>query len=89
METQHIRQQTEWNFPDLESSFCIVMRRVLIMLPLFLLNMSACGPLARAPEAATDDYAVETDLDSIQTTDPSMVVLASGKPQLIEFFAFW
>lgn len=62
------------------------MRHALTML---LLAMSACGPPAAAPESNTADYAVVTERDSIQPTDPSMVVLASGKPQLIEFFAFW
>lgn len=63
------------------------MRRALTML--LLLNMCGCGMPAAAPESNTDDYVVVTELDSIQPTDPSMVVLASGKPQLIEFFAFW
>ena len=26
---------------------------------------------------------------SLEATDPATVVLASGKPQLVEFFAFW
>jgi hypothetical protein len=27
--------------------------------------------------------------EGLQATDPGSVVLASGRPQLIEFFAFW
>jgi hypothetical protein len=27
--------------------------------------------------------------EELEATDPSSVVLASGQPQLVEFFAFW
>ncbi len=27
--------------------------------------------------------------DELEATDPSSVVLASGQPQIVEFFAFW
>jgi hypothetical protein len=38
---------------------------------------SAETPLPRVPRQA------------LEATDPSTVVLASGQPQLVEFFAFW
>lgn len=39
-----------------------------------------------AVEAAPTPHAVKTELAA---TDPSTVQLAAGKPQLVEFFAFW
>jgi hypothetical protein len=32
---------------------------------------------------------VPTPREGLEATDPSTVVLASGKPTLVEFFAFW
>lgn len=37
-------------------------------------------------EAAPTPHAVKAELEA---TDPSTVQLAAGKPQLVEFFAFW
>jgi hypothetical protein len=39
-----------------------------------------------SPDEAVPPPPVKTTLEA---TDPSTVILASGKPQLIEFFAFW
>ncbi len=47
------------------------------------LLLAACGPAATpeaAPPAANDDF---------RPTDPAAVSLAAGRPQLVEFFAFW
>jgi hypothetical protein len=38
------------------------------------------------PTAATTKRPVKTELEA---TDPTTVQLAAGKPQLVEFFAFW
>ena len=32
---------------------------------------------------------IPTAREGLEATDPSTVVLASGKPTLVEFFAFW
>jgi hypothetical protein len=39
-----------------------------------------------APAAAPTKKPVKTELEA---TDPATVQLAAGKPQLVEFFAFW
>lgn len=39
-----------------------------------------------APTAAPTKKPVKTELEA---TDPATVQLAAGKPQLVEFFAFW
>ena len=39
-----------------------------------------------SPEEAAAPPPVKTELEA---TDPSSVITAAGKPQLIEFFAFW
>ena len=42
------------------------------------------GEAAQAPEAPTP-----TVRSGLHATDPNGVVLASGRPTLVEFFAFW
>ena len=50
-----------------------------------------------SPEKPTIDSAqptvieplVPTPREGLEATDPSTVVLAAGKPTLVEFFAFW
>ena len=46
------------------------------------MSSAAQSAPAEAPPMATVWVAM-------QPTDPSTVVLAAGKPQLVEFFAFW
>jgi len=72
------------------------------LLGVFLL--SACAPTTPAPSEVSDEAPVaiptnaeETTIitiptsrgDQLQATDPATVNIASGEPQLIEFFAFW
>lgn len=46
--------------------------------------------LAATETAAATEYAVQpTPRTEMEGTNPGSVVLASGQPQLIEFFAFW
>ena len=57
---------------------------------IMLLTLSACAQ----PDAALQSTPAETAPTptvrvAIQTTDPSTVVLAAGKPQLLEFLTFW
>jgi hypothetical protein len=40
-----------------------------------------------APETEPNESPIIKN--ELEATDPSMVVLASGQPQLVEFFAFW
>ena len=51
--------------------------------------LTACGLPAKTalPEAVEGDGA--NGSFAILPTDPATVVLSAGKPQLIEFFAFW
>jgi hypothetical protein len=42
-----------------------------------------------ADEAATSPGPTPTARKGLHATDPESVVLASGKPMLVEFFAFW
>ena len=44
---------------------------------------------ATTPETEAAPDVVPTPREGLEATDPSMVVLASGNPTLIEFFAFW
>ncbi|MCJ7566136.1 MAG: hypothetical protein MUO58_01165 [Anaerolineales bacterium] len=46
------------------------------------------APTPLPPESAPADIK-PTPRPELSATDPSMVVLASGRPQLVEFFAFW
>ncbi len=57
---------------------------------MMVLLASACAPLGGAAQSApavADPTA--TVRVAMQPTDPSTVVLTAGKPQLVEFFAFW
>lgn len=55
-----------------------------------LLALTACGPADTATlSSAAEAGVAAAGADSMRPTDPTTVVLASGKPQLIEFFAFW
>jgi hypothetical protein len=63
------------------------MKRFISLLFLITLVVSACSstvaaPTASAPAAAPVD-------PKLHATDPTTVKLASGGPQLVEFFAFW
>lgn len=63
------------------------MRRHLVVA---LLALSACGlPASATAPTAVEAGVADTPDDEMQATDPSTVVLAAGKPQLVEFFAFW
>ena len=77
-------------------------RKTLLTLGLLgVVLLSACTPSAStAPPAATGDIPETATLPEIETaptsrgselqaTDPATINLASGEPQLIEFFAFW
>ena len=52
-------------------------------------------PVADVPatleQPAVDEPLVEPPArgDNLEATDPTMVNIANGEPQLIEFFAFW
>lgn len=67
------------------------MTRILAILLFMAIAVSACTTNSSVPEAAPETQAqsavvVKTDFVS---TDPKSVNLAAGKPQLVEFFAFW
>ncbi|NOY98662.1 MAG: hypothetical protein GXP40_05595 [Chloroflexi bacterium] len=47
------------------------------------------SPDAAGPTAESAPVVVTPRGNQLEATDPSMVNLASGRPQLIEFFAFW
>ncbi len=77
-------------------------RKTLLTLGLLgVVLLSACTPSASdAPPATIEDASETATLPEIETaptsrgselqaTDPATVNLASGEPQLIEFFAFW
>jgi hypothetical protein len=44
---------------------------------------------ATTPETEASPDIVPTPRQGLEATDPSTVMLASGKPTLVEFFAFW
>ncbi len=44
---------------------------------------------AKTPVAEPSLDIIPTPREGLEATDPSAVVLASGKPTLVEFFAFW
>jgi hypothetical protein len=44
---------------------------------------------ATIPETEASLDVVPTPRQGLEATDPSTVMLASGKPTLVEFFAFW
>ena len=76
------------------------MRRMLLLMTLLSVILPACAaanpaPAAIAPQgpAPTQPAVVPTASPVIKTeftpTDPATVNLAAGKPQFVEFFAFW
>ena len=75
------------------------MRRMLWLAALLSVILPACAaanpaPAAIAPQgSAPTQPAAPTTAPVIKTeftpTDPATVNLAAGKPQFVEFFAFW
>jgi hypothetical protein len=62
--------------------------------------VAATAPAAATEAATTEVVATEANAEAaptetrvprpnLEATDPSTVTLAAGKPQLVEFFAFW
>lgn len=47
------------------------------------------GPTVSPQPATAAPSVIVTPRAEMQATDPATVTLASGRPQLIEFFAFW
>ena len=50
------------------------------------------APQADSPEfaaKATESSSPPVPRQGLEATDPATVVLASGQPQIVEFFAFW
>jgi hypothetical protein len=51
------------------------------------------GTQSESPDELDADSASEPEVreprQGLAATDPSTVVLASGEPQIVEFFAFW
>jgi uncharacterized lipoprotein YajG len=75
----------------------------LLMLAVGVWLLAACANSAQTPTsgayppsgeaipdpAAESSPAKPTPRAAMQATDPATVQLAAGKPQLVEFFAFW
>jgi len=51
--------------------------------------LAACGSSPAPTEALAPPPETTPTYDPFRVTDPSTVVLATGKPQLVEFFAYW
>ena len=47
------------------------------------------GSVAADPETTSDGSEYRLASNDFRPTDPTTVVLASGRPQLIEFYADW
>ena len=67
------------------------MRRIVVVLLLVILTLSACATNTSVSTTSSEtgvqaEPVVKTDF---VPTDPNQVRLAAGKPQFIEFFAFW
>jgi hypothetical protein len=71
-----------------------------LLFALFTLVLAACAAPASetaAPPTSASTLAVadaaaaatKTPRLHLEATDPATVSLAAGKPQLVEFFAFW
>lgn len=62
---------------------------------MMIFGLTACGSgtTGKAPSAETtapeQEAAKPFTLDQLVATDPATVQLATGKVQLIEFFAYW
>jgi len=71
------------------------MRKTLMLTILAMVALAACAPAATlAPTVvAPPGGGAQPTPPVIEThftpTDPATVNLAAGKPQLVEFFAFW
>jgi hypothetical protein len=71
------------------------MKRFISLLFLTTLLLSACSsavsaPTVSAPIDAVTAVPTAAPIDrKLHATDPTTVKLASGGPQLVEFFAFW
>ena len=61
-----------------------------LLLGLLLLALTACAAPAPLPEEAeAQEQSDSFDLSQLKATPPEEIVLASGKVQLIEMFAYW
>jgi hypothetical protein len=65
------------------------MNKFLAILLLMALLVPACATNEPAAVPKTQSQPVEAVKTDFLPTDPASVNLAAGKPQLIEFFAFW
>jgi PBP1b-binding outer membrane lipoprotein LpoB len=67
------------------------MKRFISLLFLTTLLLSACSSATSTPAVSAPTQAVAAaPVDrKLHATDPTTVKLASGGPQLVEFFAFW
>ncbi|MBI5714061.1 MAG: hypothetical protein HZC38_11665 [Chloroflexi bacterium] len=61
------------------------MKKILFLLLVGWVTLSACAGVA-ALQTASPSVTVD---DDFHPTDPKTVNLAAGKPQFVEFFAFW
>lgn len=51
--------------------------------------LAACRPSPIPPSTVAPTPEPTPTYDPFRVTDPATVVLAAGKPQLVEFFAYW
>lgn len=65
------------------------MNKILAILLLVAVLVSACAPNTPAAPPETQSQPVKAVKTDFVPTDPANVNLAAGKPQLVEFFAFW
>lgn len=65
------------------------MNKILAILLLVAITVSACATNAPAGVAETQPPTAEALKTDFVPTDPASVNLAAGRPQFIEFFAFW
>lgn len=67
----------------------------ILLFSLMVLGLTACGSGTTAVAPSGDTTTPEQEaaqpftLDQLVATDPGTVQLATGKVQLIEFFAYW
>lgn len=54
---------------------------------LFTLLLAACAPATS--QTATPVEGTPAVRTKLEASDPAQFILAAGKPQLVEFFAFW
>lgn len=73
------------------------MHKLIMTLALLAALTAACAaPAAQVPTAAPQSSGINAageivapGRSGLRATDPATVSLAAGKPQLVEFFAFW